>query len=72
MVMDVSAAWTTTGGDFPFDINIGGEQVTISAIAAWAGGGQNFTISARSVNGIVKTHAVGEAVNVWLPATVAL
>jgi hypothetical protein len=72
MAMDVSAAWTTAGGDFPFDINIGSERVTISAIAAWAGGGQNFTVSARSVNGVVITHAIGEAVNVWLPATVAL
>lgn len=72
VAMDVSAAWTTDGGDVPFDINIGGERITISAIGAWAGGGQNFTVSARSVNGVVKTHAVGEAVSVWTDLTIGL
>ena len=72
MVMDVALAWTVAAGDFPLDINIGGERITVSAMAAWAGGGQNFTISARSVNGVVKAHAIGEAANVWTDLVIGL
>lgn len=67
--------WTTTAqfpADFPLDININGEQVTVSAVAAPTGTTQPFTISARSVNGVRMTHAVGEKVSVWMPGKVLL
>lgn len=55
--------WTTLASDFPLDVMITGERVTLSAIVdTGTPGVQTATISARSVNGVVKTHAVGEDV----------
>lgn len=65
-----SPLWTTAGADFPFDIRIDGEQITISGIAG-ASSPQTFTASARSVNGVVTTHSVGAAVSLWQPLTLA-
>lgn len=59
-------AWSSTAGDYPVDLNIGGERVTCSGVT-----GTTFTISARSVNGVVKAHPAGETVDVWAPARVA-
>lgn len=67
--------WVTTAAfpaDFPLDINVNGEQITVSAIAAPTGSTQVFTISVRSVNGVRMTHAAGEKVNVWMPGKVLL
>jgi hypothetical protein len=65
-----SPLWTTNGADFPFDINIGGEQITLSGISGGASP-QTATASARSVNGVVATHPVGAAVSLWQPLTLA-
>jgi hypothetical protein len=65
-----SPLWTRAGADFPFDINIGGEQITISGIAGTTSP-QTFTASARSVNGVVASHSVGSAVSLWQPLTLA-
>lgn len=65
--------WLTTAtipGDFPFDIIVAGEQMTVIAIVG-ATSPQTFTVT-RSVNGIVKTHAIGEAVELFTPAYYAL
>lgn len=58
--------WTTAAADFPFDINIGGERMTVSNITG-SSSPQTFTISARSVNGVVKTHNSGDDVRLWTP-----
>lgn len=63
-----SPLWTTSGVDF--DIIIAGERMTCTAVSG-ASSPQTFTLT-RSVNGIVKTHAVGETVTVFRPAIVAL
>lgn len=56
--------WTTDAADFPLDIMLTGERITLSGIAdvSVTAGTQTFTISARSANGVIKTHAVGESV----------
>lgn len=60
--------WTTDATDFPLDVMILGERITLSAIADTASPGvQTATISARSVNGVVKTHSVGEEVVIAEP-----
>jgi hypothetical protein len=65
--------WTTSPADFPLNIKIAGEVMTVSAIADTAPGVQTFTISARSVNGVVKAHATtGRAVNLALPNRAAM
>jgi hypothetical protein len=55
--------WTTTAGEFPFDIFVGGERMRVTNISG-ASSPQTFTV-VRSVNGVVKTHASGTAVRLW-------
>lgn len=63
--------WTTASGDFPMDINIGGERIRLSAISGTSSP-QTFTVSSRAVNGVNKTHASGASVEVWEIAQVGL
>lgn len=63
--------WTTDPTEFPFDVRLGGEVVTVTAIAG-ASSPQTFTIGARSVNGIVKAHASETALSLAHPMIVAL
>jgi len=65
--------WLTTAtipGDFPFDIIVAGERMTVTAIVGTTSP-QTFTVT-RSVNGVVKTHAIGESVDLFAPAYYAL
>lgn len=65
-----SPLWTTAGGEFPFDIRVGGERMTVTAISG-ASSPQTFTVT-RSVNGVVKTHSTGADVRLWAPLVLAL
>lgn len=60
--------WST--GDGSFDIMVGGERMTVTSISG-TGISQTMTVT-RSVNGIVKEHASGTAVNLFRPAYWAL
>lgn len=62
--------WTTSGAVMPFDLEIGGERITVTAIAG-AASPQTFTVT-RSVNGVVKAHSSGAVVRLWKPAVLAL
>lgn len=62
--------WTTAAGDFPFDIIVGGERMTVTNITS-ATSPQTFTVT-RSVNGIVKAHASSEQVFLFQPCYYAL
>jgi hypothetical protein len=64
------AQWTTAAGDYPIDLNIGGEQVTATA-AINVFGLHVFTVI-RSINGVVKGHAAGTSVSLWRPTVRAL
>lgn len=71
---DPKNLWTTTAtfpADFPLSIEVGGEKMTVSAITGTSSP-QSATVSARSVNGVVKSHASGAAVQIWRPAPLAL
>lgn len=63
-----TAYWDTAA--VPFDINLTGERVTVTAITG-TGNPQTFTIT-RAVNGVAKAHVANETVSLWLPAYVAL
>lgn len=63
---DFSDLWTTSGGHFPLDIMVGGERIRLSGISG-AASPQTFTISQRSVNGVVKKHNAGAPVHVADP-----
>ena len=56
--------WTTT--DLPFGILVNGEQMTVTAVTAVAGGNQTFTLI-RAVNGVSKAHPAGSQVTLADP-----
>lgn len=58
-----SPLWTTNAADFPMNIRMGGEVITLSAISG-ASSPQSATVSARSVNGVVKSHSAGVAIDI--------
>ena len=62
--------WTTNAGHVPFDINIGGERMTVTAISG-ATSPQTFTVT-RAVNGVEKHHSAGASVRLWQPLTLGL
>ncbi|MFJ3705023.1 MULTISPECIES: hypothetical protein [unclassified Streptomyces] len=62
--------WTTDPADFPFAVQVGGEEMTVTAIAG-AGTPQTFTV-VRSVNGIVKSQAAGADLRLARPTRYAL
>lgn len=65
-----SPLWTTSAGDFPFDIQIEGEQVTVTNITGTSSP-QTFTVT-RSVNGVSKSHSSGAAISLQRPFYLSL
>lgn len=59
--------WTTDPAQFSFDLMVAGERMTATACSGSTSSTQVFTVI-RSVNGVVKTHAVGETVELFEPA----
>ncbi|MEU9777148.1 hypothetical protein [Streptomyces sp. NPDC047968] len=60
----------THPGEFPFDVRVGGEVMTVTAISGTSSP-QTFTVT-RSVNGVTKTHDTGTGVRLAYPTTIAL
>lgn len=56
--------WTTAGADFPLDVVFSGERITLSGISGTSSP-QTATVSARAVNGVVKAHSAGEAIDIY-------
>lgn len=61
--------WTLDPADLPFDVIMGGEIVTVTAISGTSNP-QTFTVS-RALNGVVKAHDAGTDVRLAHPAIVA-
>lgn len=59
--------WTTDPADYPFDLYVGGQRVTVSGISG-PGNPQTFTVSVASVNGVSKSHTAASEVRLWQPA----
>ncbi len=57
--------WTTTAGDFPFDVLIEGERIRVTNITG-SSSPQTFTVT-RSINGVVKSHSSGAKVALFSP-----
>lgn len=74
LIVDVTAGpgWTQDPADYPFDINVGGERITLNNPPATSTTPQTFTGCTRSVNGVVKAQAAGTDIRLWEPAYVAL
>jgi hypothetical protein len=69
-VNPASPLWTTDPADFPFDIAVAGEQITVTNITG-ASSPQSFTVT-RSVNGVVKAQAGGTSVALFHTPVLAL
>lgn len=78
---DSSMSVTTTSGpvwvdsatyptEFPFDVSVGGEVMSVTAVAGTTSP-QTFTVT-RSVNGIVKSQVAGEDIRLAQPMTLSL
>jgi hypothetical protein len=65
----VGPLWSTTATGY--QIVIGGEVMTVTAVSAPSGTAQTLTVT-RSVNGVAKSHASGAAVELAEPAIYAL
>lgn len=62
---------TTTAtfpGDFPYDIMIGGERMTVTATTG-SSAPQTVTVT-RSVNGVVKSHAADSLLSLYRPGVI--
>jgi hypothetical protein len=58
--------WTADSAEYPIDLNVGGEQITAGGAVNFAGL-HVFSPVTRSVNGVVKSHAIGAKVSLWRP-----
>jgi hypothetical protein len=65
-----SPLWTTNAGDFPVDIAIGGERMTVTSISG-ASSPQAFTV-ARGINGVAPAQGAGRDVRLWQPPILGL
>lgn len=63
--------WVTDPAQFPLDIVVGGERITVGAISG-AGSPQTFSSLTRGVNGITKFQAAGSDVRLYQPMVLAL
>jgi hypothetical protein len=63
--------WTTDPAAFPFDVMMSGERITLSAISG-ASSPQTATVSARSVNGVVKAQVAGADIRLADPSYYSL
>lgn len=62
--------WTTATAEFPFDVVIGGEAMTVVSVTG-ATSPQTFAVG-RAANGVIKSHVFGDDVRLAYPAIVAL
>lgn len=69
-IADTKSLWTTSAGDLPFDIVMGGERITVTNVTG-SSSPQTFTLT-RSVNGVVKAQTSGTDVRLWQPMTLGL
>jgi hypothetical protein len=61
---------STDAADYPFNINVGGEEITLNNAPAGSTSPQSLTGVTRSVNSVVKAQISGTAVALWRPYTV--
>jgi hypothetical protein len=67
----VGSTWTTDGAEFPFDITVGGERMTVTGVSGTGHVLQDFTVT-RSVNGVVKSHSANTKVALSNPVYLPL
>lgn len=58
--------WTTTADDFPVDVRVGGEVVTVDSCSG-ASAPQTWTLTARAVNGVTAAHSANDGIELVNP-----
>ena len=71
VITTLGPIWTTVGGEMPFDIEVAGAVLHVTAISG-ATSPQTFTVSTTVVNGVAKTIPSGSAVQLAHPLILAL
>ncbi|MFI8360705.1 hypothetical protein ACIGD1_11155 [Streptomyces sp. NPDC085612] len=69
-VASTGRVWSPLPADVPFNILVGGEVMTVTAVSG-SSSPQTFTVT-RSVNGIVKAHSAAAGVGLATPLVLAL
>ena len=69
LVVESDYGWSTT--DVPYDWNLLGERLRVTAMSAYVGGQQTATVT-RSINGVSKAIPVGTQVVLWRPPVIGL
>ncbi len=59
------AALSTSAGDYPMDLDINGERVTVSAAPGGSSSPQTVTIVRGVAPTVARAHSAGDAVDVW-------
>lgn len=60
-----SATLSTSAGDYPLDINIGGERCTITSAPAGGTSPRTVTITRGVAPTVARAHAAGDPVEIW-------
>jgi hypothetical protein len=63
--------WTTNAADFPLDVVMGGERITVGLITGTTSP-QTFSSLTRSVNGVVKSQSAGADVRLFQPSILSM
>jgi hypothetical protein len=63
--------WSVSGADYPVDINVAGERMTVTAVSGSGPLTQTMTVT-RGVNGVSKAQASGAVVVLWDTPVAAL
>lgn len=70
--VDLITLWVTDPAQFPISLMVAGEEMTCTAVTGTTPGVEQTATVTRSVNGVVKTHAVGEVVRLKRIARIGL
>ena len=60
-----TAALSTTAGDYPLDLNVNGERVTVTTAPSGSTSPQTVTVTRGVSPTVARAHVAGETVDVW-------
>jgi hypothetical protein len=63
---------STSAGDYPLDLDLNGERVTITSAPAGGTSPRTVTVTRGVAPTVARAHSAGEAIDVWNAARIAL
>jgi hypothetical protein len=67
-----TALLSTSAGDYPLDLDLNGERVTITSAPAGGTSPRTVTVTRGVAPTVARAHSAGEAIDVWNAARIAL